>query len=210
MEPVYTEVISDLFIRPVKAFRTIVDEQLDRYSSVFLFALAILNALQRTVSHSSTFNNSTILYLILAIIGSGIASVMYMTFLSAAISFTGRWLGGTSNREEIRYVLIYPFLVVCLIYLISIPYTIAYGDFPLRDGFSSDGLEGSSYWLSKIVTVVGTILILYFFVLMVIGISIVQELSIGKAILNLFLSLLLITIPLMLFALFLLLANMRN
>jgi hypothetical protein len=120
---------------------------------------------------------------------------------AALVSWTGKWLKGEGNTTSILRILSYAMLpsIVALVFLI--PQIGIYG----VEIFKEDGDITSAGWISNIFVYgsmfLEVVLGIWTLIFCVVGISEVQKLSIGKAILNLLLPILVFLVPILIIVL---------
>jgi hypothetical protein len=120
---------------------------------------------------------------------------------AALISWTGKWLKGQGDTSSLIRVLAYSSIPAIVALIFYIPQIIVYGD----DLFKSNRHTADINWISSGI-VYGSMALEFCLGILsvrlsVIAISEVQKFSIGKSILNIFLSALVIVIPIVILVL---------
>jgi hypothetical protein len=120
---------------------------------------------------------------------------------AALMSWTGKWLKGNANTNSIIRVLAHATIPSILSLPLLIPQIGIYG----VELFKSNGDITSAHWMSNVIFYgslsLNFVFGIYTIVLLVIGISEVQKFSIGYSILNLFLPILVLMVPIFIIAL---------
>ncbi|MFN9798529.1 MAG: YIP1 family protein, partial [Bacteroidota bacterium] len=118
---------------------------------------------------------------------------------AALISWTGKWLGGEAGTLSILRILAYAMLPSIVAFVFLIPQIAVHG----IELFKKEGHVAGGGWLSNVMMfsslIIQTVLSIWTAVLAIVGISVVQNFSMGKAIVNAILPALVIGIPLVLF-----------
>ena len=195
------DLFTKIWTSPRKVFRYINDNHHDKYVSVLL----VLSGISRSFDRASIKNMGNILpiwaILALCIILGGLLGWMSYYIYAALVSWTGKWIKGQGNTSSILRILSYAMLpsIVALVFLI--PQIGIYG----VEIFKEDGDITSAGWISNIFVYASmfleVVLGIWTLIFCVVGISEVQKLSIGKAILNLLLPLLVILVPILIIVL---------
>ena len=148
-----------------------------------------------------TFSLPTIIGISIA--AGGLFGWISTYFYSGLISWTGKWLKGTADTSTILHVLAYAMIPTIISLIFLIPQFATYGvEVYKKDGDIISGglIINIIFWSSMAAELVLGCWTIY---LCVIGISELQQFTIGKAVLNLLLPVLLIVIPILLIALLL-------
>lgn len=193
-----SEIITQIWTEPRAVFEYINKFQYDGLLVPLLFLAGIVRAFDRAVARDlgDTLPLSAII-LTCVFLGGLLGWISYY-FYAALISWTGKWLDGKGDTKSILRVMAYamiPSILGLLFFTIQI---VLYGEALFQaEGYlmSENAPVNILFWGALIIELalsVGTI------VLTVIGVSVVQQLSIGKTLLNMLLPLLIIVIPLVL------------
>ena len=181
------EIFTKIWMSPRLVFKFINQNGYTKFSTILL----ILGGITGALNSASTRNMGDIMplwsVLIVCMLGGGFFGWLYFYIYAALLSWTGKWLKGTGNTKSlfrmISYALI-PSLLVLFTFILRIA-LIGNAEFQRNmDVLDNEFLITSLFSFSlfvEIVTGVWTLAIL------VIGISEVQKLSIGKSIVNLIL-----------------------
>ena len=181
------EIFTKIWMSPRLVFKFINQNGYTKFSTILLIFGGITGAL----NSASTRNMGDIMplwsVLIVCLIGGGVFGWLYFYIYAALLSWTGKWLKGTGTTKSlfrmISYALI-PSLLVLFTFMLRIA-LIGNAEFQRNvDVLDNEFLITSLFSFSLFVEIVTGIWTL---AILVIGISEVQKLSIGKSIVNLIL-----------------------
>ncbi|HSH67961.1 MAG TPA: Yip1 family protein [Bacteroidia bacterium] len=186
-QPTYTdkEVFTQIWFSPRKIFRFINDTWYENHMIPLLCLAGIARAFDNAYSGHMGNTMSLLGIMCLCIIGGGLFGWIWVYLYSALIAWTGKWFKGQGDAQSIMRVMAYasiPTITTLILFLIQI---IIYGnslfqsDLPLLDSDNTSIIIANLFSLIKICLGLWTV------VLSVVGISEVQKISIGEAILNL-------------------------
>jgi len=179
------EIFTKIWMSPRLVFKFINQNGYTKFSTILL----ILGGITGALNSASTRNMGDIMplwsVLIVCLIGGGVFGWLYFYIYAALLSWTGKWLKGTGNTKSlfrmISYALI-PSLLVLFTFILRIA-LIGNAEFQRNmDVLDNEFLITSLFSFSLFVEIVTGIWTL---AILVIGISEVQKLSIGKSIVNL-------------------------
>jgi len=173
-----------LWFSPRLVFRFINKHKYEKHLTLLLMLAGIARVFDRATFHSMGDRSSLLnIILISIIVGSLFGWIIYFIYAST-ISWTGKWLNGTANPQAVLRVLAYALIPSIVGLVLLIPEILIYGIevFKAEGDVYSAGIVGNAvYYLCVFIEV---ILAIWSVVLCIIGISEVQNFSIGKAILN--------------------------
>ncbi|WP_394776796.1 YIP1 family protein [Flavobacterium sp.] len=182
-----TNILTKIVTSRKEAFIFINDYKYNKHVTLFLFFLGIVKSFDKAISKDMGDNLplwGVITYGILI----GITFGWLINFIYAfSISWTGRWLKGVGDTQSLLRVIAYSSLPVIASLFFLFLQILIYGNAIFQSSFFDlyNGLfDTILYWFFYFVDLV---LITWTVVLLVIGTSVVQKISIGKAILNLIL-----------------------
>lgn len=192
------EIFTRIWTQPGRVFAFINANHYDKYLYVLLFFAGIARAFSRASMNNLGDKWSIEMIIAIAIVGGGLFGWISFYIYAALLSWTGKWLKGEGNTQSILRILAYAMIPSIVALLFLIPQIGYYGNeiFKSSGDISSAGvlpniLVYGSFFM-EIVLGIWTIL------LSVIGISVVQNLSIAKSVLNLLLPVLLFAVPIVL------------
>ncbi len=199
--------ISDknLFIKiwtsPREVFKYLNSYKYNKYVTILLVLVGISRAFDQASTKNLGDRYSIWGLIALCVIMGAIFGWLTYYIYAALLNWTGKWLKGKGDTKSILRMLSFALIPSIVSLLLLIPPIFVYGN----ELFKADGDVTSGSVMANMV--VYSALILEFalgiwsLVLCVIGISEVQQLSIGKSILNVFLPLLVLFVPLLIIAL---------
>lgn len=192
------EIFTKMWLSPRQVFKYINDNQYDKYVIMLLLFAGISRAFDRASMKNMGDDMDLSSIIGFCIIGGGLLGWLSYYIYAALLSWTGEWIGGQGDSKQLLRIMSYATFPASLGLILLIPQISIYG----VEMYKANGdITSAGFRLNFIVY--GSILLeialaFWSLALNVIGISEVQKLSIGKAILNLFLPILVIVIPLVL------------
>lgn len=195
------EIFTQIWISPRLIFKYINDNHYDKYVTTLLVLSGIARAFDRASAKNMGDKMSLWTIITLCIILGGLLGWISYYFYAALISWTGKWLKGQGETSSILRIVSYAMIpsIIALVFLI--PQIGVYG----IEIFKKDGDITSAGWLANISVygsmVLELILGVWTIVFVVVGVSEVQKISIGKSILNLLLPGIIIGIPILILVL---------
>jgi hypothetical protein len=181
----------DIFIKimtsPREAFKFINDYKYEKHLYILLFLAGIVRSFDKASTKNMGDNFSIWSIIAICVIFGGLFGWITYYIYAAFISWCGGWMNGKGNTQSILRILGYALFPSILSFIILIPQIAIYGNeiFKSENDFYSSGLVDSIIYYGFLI--IEFTLGIWSLVLCVIGISEVQQLSIGKSILNLLL-----------------------
>ena len=181
------EIFTEIWKSPRVVFKFINETGYSKYTTILL----VLSGITYMLSNATTRHLGDVMplwgVLMACLIGGAVFGWLYFYIYAALLSWTGKWLNGVGNTKAllrmISYALI-PMLAFIILFIIRIALfgnEVFQREFDIAGkGIPAIGIYVFTYFI-ELVTLIWTI------VLLVIGISEVQKLSIGKALLNMIL-----------------------
>ena len=190
----------DIFIKiwtsPRIVFKSINDKRYNKFITVLMILGGILSALNRAMNMNMGDRMNLMSVLIVCVIGGGIFGFLYFYIFAAMLSWTGKWLKGIGNTKSLLRMISYALIPSLIVLSLMIIRIVLFGN----DEFKStvDLFEnGILYTIITLLSILVEIGIgVWTLVILIIGTSEVQKLSIGKAILNLILPVIIICLVL--------------
>jgi len=181
------DIFTKIWMSPREVFKFINDTRYAKFTTVLLILGGITSAL-----NNATYRNMGDLLplwgvLMACVIGGAIFGWLYLYIYAALMSWTGKWLKGVGNTRSLFRMMSYaliPSLVVLFTFILRV---VLFGNNEFQrnvDMFENAFLTTSIYTVTAFIEIVISVWTL---VILVIGISEVQKLSIWKSILNLIL-----------------------
>lgn len=191
-----TEVFSKIWLEPRMVFKFINNTGYEKYMPLLLVLAGISRAFDKAVEKNMGDNTSLLSLVLICLLVGGLVGWLSYYVYAGLVSWTGEWLKGEGDTASLVRMMAYASLpsVISLVFLF--PQLAIYG----IELFKSDGDITSGDLAHKLMfwgtIALELILAVWAIVLIVVGTSEVQKLSIGKAILNLILPVLVIAVPL--------------
>jgi len=192
------EIFTRIWTEPRVVFRFLEDFRYDRYTYVLLFLAAVANSLDRAGRNNMGEEHSLVYVLIITILFGGTFGAMFYYIYAAVASWMGRWFGGKANTASLLRVFAHAAFPVVLTLVITMIHIALFGIDLFRGEIVIDNYDMTYnviYWISIIVEIS---LSIWGICLAVVGVSEVQKISIGAAIGNVFLPVLMIVAVLLL------------
>ncbi|MCD1116190.1 Yip1 family protein [Chryseobacterium turcicum] len=195
------DIFTKIWTEPRRIFRFINDTRYDKYLYLLMFLAGVASAFQR--SSSKNMGDHSSLFLIVfgcVILGGALGWISYYIY-AALLSWSGKWLNGVGDTSSIfrmmAYAVIPSILGLFFLFLQIAVYGVDY--FTDFAGYLEKSvLINVIFWISFVIE---NLLSLATLVFMVIGLSEVQKISIGKAIINLLLPIAIIVVPILIIVL---------
>ncbi|MEO7978547.1 YIP1 family protein [Flavobacterium sp.] len=180
-------ILTKIWFSPKEVFKFIANYKYDKHVTLILILSGIVKAFDKAISKNMG-DHLPLWGVICCSLLIGITFGWFFNILyAAAISRTGKWFGGKSNTKSILNVLAYAILPSILSLFITILQISIYGNAVFQSNqfdLYSNVSDNVIYWTFYSIDL---ILLIWSVILLVIGISVIQRISIGKAILNIIL-----------------------
>ncbi|MEJ1223972.1 Yip1 family protein [Sediminicola sp. 1XM1-17] len=189
------EIFTKIWTSPRLVFQYINERHYDKYVAILLIIAGIARAFDRAATKN--LGDTLSLWVIIGgcIVLGGLLGWLSFYIYAALLSWTGKWLHGKGNTTSILRVLAYAMIPLSIALVLIVPQIGIYGiEIFKSDGdITSAGLLPNFFFYGAMI--LEAVLGIWAFVLCVVGISEVQKLSIGNAVLNIFLPVLIIVVP---------------
>lgn len=196
-----TEIFTKIWTQPRAVLRYIHNNQYDKYVAFLLVLAGISRAFDRASMRDMGDEMSLIGVVGTCILMGGLLGWLWYYIYGALVSWTGNWLNGKGDTTSIVRVIAYGMIpaIVALIFLI--PQIAIYGNEMFKEfgDITNAGIVANIIFYGSLI--IEVILGICTMVFCVIGISEVQQFSIGKAVLNFLLPVLVIIIPVLIIVL---------
>lgn len=188
-----------IWLKPKETLTYILSNCPDRFV-LLLFALGgISRSIDRAASKGMGDTVSTISILSIAIIAGGLFGWMYYFFYAWLLEATGKWLKGTASYSQFKTILAWSMIPAISSLILLIPELLIFGEDVFKSELSNpNGITDGIFMLFGLLEITLGIWTLVIFIK---GVCLIQNFSVGKAILNSILPALLIVIPIVLIAL---------
>ena len=186
-------IFTKIWTKPKDTLKYILKNYPEKYVTILLVLGGIVNAIDRASNKDMGDNMSIASVLGIAIIFGGLFGWISYYIYAWGMSVTGEWLNGKSKPSEFRTVIAWSLIPsICSLFLL-IPELIIFDDdlfksVPLNESFFN-GMSWIVFGLIEITLGIWSLVIL------VNGISLIQNFGTGKSILNMFLPGLVFIIP---------------
>lgn len=190
------KLLYQIWLQPKETLKYILKNCPEKYMIVLFMLGGIVDAISRASDKGLGDSRSTLSVLLIAFLFGGILGLITNFIYAWALSATGQWLKGKADASKFRTVIAWSLVPSIASLFLLIPELIILGDDLFKSEPIVDTTVNSIAWfifgIMEITLGVWTIIIL------VKGIAMVQNFTIGKAILNLILPILIILAPFML------------
>ncbi|HEX8270607.1 MAG TPA: Yip1 family protein [Flavobacterium sp.] len=190
-----------IWTEPRDVFRFVHKYNYDKYVIGLLLLAGISRAFDQAVQKDLGNTQSLQSIIIMCVTFGGLFGWIGYYLYAVLISWTGKLLDGKSSSRSILRILAYALIPSIVALALLIPQLAVYG----AEVFREDGHITTASWIGNAIfytAVIGELTLgVWSLVLCVIGISEIQNFSIGKAIVNLLLPIAFILIPFLLIAL---------
>jgi len=202
------DIFKKIWTSPRAVFSYLENEKYDKYVPVLLVFMGIVRAFDKAIEKDLGDKLPLIAVLAVCVFAGGILGWITVYLYGALVAWTGKLLKGVADTSSVVRVMAYGMVpAVCTLFVI-VPQIAIFGNDMFKDNGSEfvDGFLASLlfYGAAAIQVVLGV----WSTIIIVIGISEVQKLSISKAILNVLLAALAIIVPFMTIALVFELVNL--
>jgi hypothetical protein len=181
------DIFTKIWISPRMVFKSINDKRYNKFITVLLILGGIQSALNRAMNMNMGDRMNLISVLIVCVIGGGIFGFLCFYLFAVLLSWTGRWLKGKGNTKSLLRLISYALIPSMVVLFLMIIRIVLFGndEFKSNVDLFDNGILFTIITLFSILVEIG--IGVWTLVILVIGTSEVQKLSIGKAILNLIL-----------------------
>ena len=192
------EIFTKIWTSPKKVFTYVVDNGYDKYATYILILVSVLGSFNNAIAKSLGGDMNLFALTLLSVFVGGLFGYFSYYIYAALLSWTGNMLGGEAGTGSIIDIVAYamiPAIIAALLLTIQIilfgtEIFETYGEFSQWELIGKTILSGTSF--------AQAILNTWSLVLLVVGLSVAQNFSIGKAILNVIMPFLVIGLPIIL------------
>jgi len=205
------EIFRKIWMSPRKVFKFINDSNYNELTTVLLIFGGIASTLNNASGRNIGDHVPLWAVLIACVFGGAIFGWISFYIYAALLSWTGKWLKGVGNTTSLLRMMscaIIPSLIIILLFILRI---ILYGNEVFQSNFDIYGKGTLTIMVYAFTAFVEVAIGIWTLVILVIGISEVQKLSIWKSILNMILPVIvLIAVYLMVSALAFIIRELLN
>lgn len=195
-KPIHEKSLIDtIWFRPSETLKFILERCPNKYVSILLVLGGISRGIARASNKNMGDNMETWLVLTISIIAGGLFGWMSYYIYAWALSATGKWINGKAGTDKFKTIIAWSLIPSIVALLLLIPELIIFGD-GLFQSYTSNNSNAIiiSYFIFGILEL---ILGVWSLVILVKGIALIQNFSIGKSILNLIIPILIILVPIL-------------
>lgn len=191
--------IETIWLKPSQTLKFILERCPNKYVTGFLVLGGVSRAIDSAANKGMGDDLDTWLVLTISIIAGGLFGWISYYIYAWAMSETGKWLKGKANSEKFRTILAWSLVPTIVSLLLIFPELIIFGDDLFKSEISNNStvLSYSYIFFGLLELILG----IWSLVILVKGIAIVQDFTIGKSILNLIFPALIFIVPILIIAL---------
>lgn len=195
------DIFTKIWTSPRNVFKYVNDKKYSKYELILLVFAGISRTFDQAMSKNWGDDLPLWGIILIAVIIGGLIGWVSLWMYSALISWTGKWLKGEGKTDSILRIISYAMIPSIVALVLLIPQIGIYGNelFKANGDFASAGHGAAIFVVCT--GILAFLLSIWSFVLCIIGVSEVQNFSIGKSILNVLLPILVLLIPIMIIAL---------
>lgn len=189
------EIFTEIWGQPRKVFRYLVHSGYNKYQAPLFVLAGIARSLNRAANKNMGDQMELVTILGVAILIGGALGWLAYYIYAALLSWTGGWVKGQGSTSEIFRVSAYALIPLVVSLVFMVPQIAIYG----KALFQAESEWGETGMLTMLVfytsVVLEVVLGIWTIVLYTVGLSEIQNFSIGKSILNLLLPVLVFALP---------------
>jgi len=189
------DIFTKIWTSPRLVFQFLNENYYDKNLYILMVLAGISSAFSRASDKNMGDDYSLLTVLAICIIFGGLLGWLSYYIYAALLSWTGKWISGEGDTNSLLRMISYAMLPGIASLVLVVPEIAMFGNEIFQsniDIYSSGLLSAIVYFASSTIRL---ILGIWVIVLLVVGISEVQKLSIGMSILNMILPILVIVLP---------------
>ena len=194
------EIFTKIWTSPRPVFKYINENSYDKFMYALLVLAGITSVFDRASSKNMGDNMPLVAVIMVCIIAGSIFGWISYYIYAALMSWTGKWLNGKGNTGSLLRMFSYAMIPSIFSLILLIPRIAVFGNAIFQSDTDIFGNGITAIIIFVFTLLIEIILGIWSLVLLVIGISEVQKLSIGKSILNLVMPAFIIIVPIAFFA----------
>ena len=195
----HDNLLTKIWLKPTDTLKYILKNCPEKYVTILLVLGGIVRAIDRASNKDMGDNMSTAAVLGFAIILGGLFGWVTYYIYAWGMSVTGEWLSGKSEPSKFRTIIAWALIPSICSLILLVPEVIIFGDDLFKSEPINESLFNTISWIVFGLIEIG--LAIWSTVILVKGISLIQNFGIGKSILNMILPGLVIVIPIVAIAL---------
>ena len=182
-----TAIFTQIWLSPRRVFKYINDRKYDSFTTILVIFGGITNALSRASDKHMGDNMSLLAVLLITVLGGGAFGWLSYYIYAALMSWSGKWLKAKGDTTTLFRMISYSLIPSLVILLLIVARILLIGNKEFQkdvDLFSEGILVALLCYICYFLEFMLGIWTLF---ILIVGISEVQQISIGKAIVNLIL-----------------------
>ena len=188
------EIFTKIWLSPRKVFKYLHEKSYDK----FLYPLLFLAGLTNAINNNRIDNdNGILLKLIIGAAVGGLLGWIGMLLFAAIMGWTGKWINGKAETKALLRVSAHAYIPSIVATISVIILILVFGPKVLAPSFSIEIYSLPEILIYFFLLLVQFALAIWAFILYLVGVSVAQDLSLGKAFLNILLSFMVILLPLL-------------
>jgi len=200
MELTDREIFTKIWTSPRLVFRYLNDTRYDKFVIILLILAGICRAFDRASLKNMGDDLPLIGVLSICIILGGLLGWIFYYIYAALLSWTGTWLNGKGNTNSLLRMISHAMIPMIVSLILLIPQISVFGNEIFQSDSNIYGTGMAATIMYYFTSYLGIALSIWTIVLLVIGISEVQKISVWESILNMILPVLVFVIPLAMIA----------
>ncbi len=190
------EIIFKIWTAPRPVFKYIDKAGYSKYVTLLLVLQFVTKLIKQYALQNTIITSNSLFFLIGTILCGVFISILIYFFFAILLRWTGSWMKGEANTTALIRVIAYSLIPMIFSFFLLIPGCIAlhYGILKDYTEFTEEGALSTLIYYAF--NAVEYVLLLWSIVLCIVGISQVQNFSLGKSVLNFLLAILVVVLPL--------------
>lgn len=177
--------LQKIWFHPTATLRFILANCPDKYILTLLVLGGIVRAIDRATKQHQGDTMSTTGVLLLALVGGGLFGWATYLLYAWGMRVTGQWLGGRSDYDTFRIVLAWALVPSITTLLFLVPEVAVFGDSLFKSDLEIHSLASRTLAIAS--GLAQLVLSIWTFVILLRGIMLVQNFSVGRALANMLL-----------------------
>lgn len=192
----FMKVLLGLFKNPRTSFETALENNFEKQKFLLILLSGISIMLGNAVKQKLGDHFGTFEILVYIFIGGPVFGFVWVYLLSAMIKLGGKIVKGRANIKDISTVIALSALpIICMIFFNSLNYFV-FGSQVFTSSLKETDLGNIQKYIYFTGYIANFLLMFYYLMLFITGISLLQKFSVFKSVMNIIISILIIIIPL--------------
>jgi hypothetical protein len=187
------DLLITIWTKPKLSLEYILKSCPNKYVTILLILSGITNALDRNNWYLASRSSISTVFLIIILIIGGLSGLLLGKIYAAMLNWTGNWLNGKANTDKFLTVIAWSTIPSICSLILLIPNFLFLGDGKFRLDFND--LLNRNAIIFFAILFINLALSIWSLVILVKGISLIQNFSNGKALLNAVLPALVFLVP---------------